>query len=99
MWKHLAWIIGLLMVIAGLWELAQAEPHLPGLVTGLLLVGISGIAGLRVGTDSAKALLQDTIRLNKVIMEQNRQLVDLNTRYMKSELSGASDFSRPQSKS
>lgn len=87
------------MVIAGLWELAQAERHLPSLITGLLLVGISIIAGLRIGTDSAKTLLQDTIRLNKVIMEQNRQLIDLNTRYMKSELSGTPDFSRPQPKS
>ena len=84
------------MVIAGLWELAQAESHLPGLVTGLLLVGISSLAGLRVGTDSANALVQDTIRLNKVIMEQNQELIELNMRYMKLGLSDPSVSSKPQ---
>jgi len=99
MWKLLAWITGLLTVIAGLWELARAESHLPGLATGVVMVGISGLAGLRIGTDSAKTLLQDTIRLNKIIMEQNQQLIDLNTRYMKLALSDTSDLSKPQPKS
>ena len=87
MWKLVAWIAGLVIVIVGLWELEQTESHLPRLVVGLLLVGIGGVAGLRIGNDSTNALVQDTIRLNKLVMEQNHELIELNMRYMKVGLS------------
>lgn len=96
MWKLPAWISGLVMVIVGLWELEQAGPHLSRLVTGLLLVGISSLAGLRIGYDSANTLVQDTIRLNKVIMEQNQELIELNIRYMKLRSSDPPVSSKPQ---
>ena len=86
---------GLAVVIVGLSELGQAEPHVPRLVTGLLLVGIGGLAGLRRGSDSANTLVQDTIRLNKVVMEQNQELIELNMRYMKLEFSDPPVSSKP----
>ena len=96
MWKLLASITGLVMVIVGLWELGLAEPHLPRLVTGLLLFGIGGLAGLRTGSDSANALVQDTIRLNKVVMEQNQELIELNMKYRKLAFSEPPVSSEPQ---
>ena len=99
MWKLLAWIAWLVIVIGGLWELGQAEPHLPRLVTGLLLVGIGVVAGLRIGSDSANALIQDTIRVNKVVMEQNQELIELNMQHMKSEFSEPPETSEPQKNS
>ncbi len=84
MGKILVWTIWLAMVIAGLWELGQGEPHLPLPVTGLLLVGITGLAGLRIGTDYATTFVRDTIRTNKFLTQQNQELIDLNRHYMKS---------------
>ena len=96
MWKLLAWISWLVIVIVGLWELEQAEPHLPRLVTGLLLVGISGLAGLRIGTDYDTAFVRDAIHTNKILMEQNHELIDLNQRYMKSQSSKTLESSEAQ---
>jgi hypothetical protein len=74
--------IGLVLTIATLaillWQLATAHPVLPPLVSGILLVIVSLLAGIRIGTESIFAYAQDLRRINKVLAEQNRELEELN---------------------
>jgi len=80
-WKMLK-LVGWLATAATLafliWQTAATDPLWPRTVSGLLLVVISILAGLRIGTDSAAAYTKDLQRLNKVLAEQNRNLEDAN---------------------
>ena len=66
-----------------LWQIASAEPLWTPAVSGLLLVVIGVLAGLRIGADSAAAYTKDVHRLNKLLADQNRELQDANAILLK----------------
>lgn len=74
--------LGWTVVIAGLaffvWQAASPEPVWPPAVSALLLVVVSLLAGLRISAESARAYMTDLQRLNKVLVEQNRELEEAN---------------------
>ena len=78
LWKAIwpAAVAGLLA--AGLWLLLTPTPALPPALLGLLLFVLGGVAGLRAGAESSNCLLQDMLRLNKLLAEQNSALVEQN---------------------
>jgi hypothetical protein len=73
-----AWITTTAVLAFLLWQAAMAEPFLPRAVSGVLLVVISILAGLRISADSANAYMQDLERVNKMLADQNRELEDAN---------------------
>jgi hypothetical protein len=81
--SRIGWIstIGLLAFL--LWQIAAAQPLWPPAVSGLLLVIISVLVGLRVSADSAAGYMKDVHRLNKVLAEQNAELQDANAILLK----------------
>jgi hypothetical protein len=60
------------------WQISVDNPILPRLASVFLLALISGLAGLRLGADSAAAYIRDLTRLNKTIVAQNRELEEMN---------------------
>jgi hypothetical protein len=66
-----------------LWQVVAAEPFWPPAVSGLLLIIISVLAGLRMGADSAATYTSDVHRLNKVLAQQNSELQEANAMLLK----------------
>jgi hypothetical protein len=78
MLKLVGWMATIAILAVLLWQISATEPLWPRAASGLLLVVISVLAGLRIGADSAGAYIQDVHRRNKVLAEQNCQLQDAN---------------------
>ena len=83
MTKVLGWSATILVVSVLAWQIAAEAPILPRLIAALLLVFISGLAGIRIGTDGAAAYIDDVQRLNKVLAEQHRELEEVNALLLK----------------
>jgi hypothetical protein len=66
-----------------LWQITSTEPFWPRMACGLMLIGISLLAGIRIGAGSAAAYIMDVHRLNRVLSEQNRDLRDANHHLLK----------------
>jgi len=81
--KLLGWIATILVVCLLAWQTTVDAPFLPRAVSASLLVAISGLAGLRIGADSATAYIRDVQRLNKVLAGQNQELEELNAILLK----------------
>jgi hypothetical protein len=60
------------------WQLSVTAPLLPDAANGLILFGIGIAAGLRLGYESARTFIEDAVRMNKVIVEMNTALTELN---------------------
>jgi hypothetical protein len=56
------------------------------LVSGLILIIVSGLAGLRIGTETAGRFVNDLITLNKQLGEQNQDLAEMNHMLLKQVL-------------
>jgi hypothetical protein len=67
----------------GAWQLLTSAPFVPPILAGgwLLLVGL--VAGLRIGTLSVVRLIDDMVRLNQTVGEQNRDLCELNLQLLR----------------
>jgi len=61
-----------------LWQVASPVPFWPRLVSAILIAIICVLVGLRLGADSASAYTKDLQRLNKVLVDQNRELEEAN---------------------
>jgi hypothetical protein len=88
----IGWIATTGMLAFLLWQLTVAAPLWPPALSGLLLIVIGVLAGLRIGADSAAAYMRDVQRLNKILAEQNRELQEANAILLKqlsSESAGA----------
>lgn len=83
MTKFLGWMATILVVCVLIWQTTVDVPLLPKSVSGVLLVAISGLAGLRIGANSAATYIRDVHRLNKVLAEQQRDLEGLNASLLK----------------
>lgn len=77
--KVLGWILTTTILVLLIWQTTvAADPLLPRAISGLLLVIISVLAGLRIGADSAAAYTKDLQRHNKVLADQNQELQGAN---------------------
>lgn len=78
MFKVVGW--GLTIVAVGFltWQLISSTPMLPSVVSAVLLVFVSVVAGMRVGVQGATAYIHDVHRLNKVLADQQHELEELN---------------------
>jgi hypothetical protein len=83
MTKVLGWSATILVVSLLAWQIAAEAPILPRPVMALLLVLISGLAGIRLGTGGAAAYIDDVQRLNRVLAEQHRELEEVNAFLLK----------------
>ena len=81
--SRIGWIATTGLVALLLWQTAAAEPLWPSAVSGLLLIVIGVLAGLRLGADSAASYMKDVQRLNKVLDEQNAELQESNAILLK----------------
>lgn len=79
--------LGLLSLIAAaiavFWQSSFEDPFLSSQLSGVLLLFVGLLAGLRIGTDSATRFTKDLTRLNKVVVEQNRELLELNQLFVR----------------
>ena len=66
-----------------LWQVASAAPFWPPVISAILIAAICVLVGLRLGADSAFAYTQDLQRLNKVLVDQNRELEEANRLLLK----------------
>lgn len=89
MWKVVAWLAFAVAVSVGLWQLTQDKPFLPHTATGLLLVAAALVVGIRIGYEAASRFVQDGIRMSNVVVEQNKDLTELNSQLLKWMLSGS----------
>ena len=78
MLKHVGWTATTAIIAILIWQSAATDPVWPRTISGLLLVVIRVLAGLRLGADSAANYMADVQRVNKVLGDQNRELQDAN---------------------
>ncbi len=81
--SRVGWIATTGLVAFLLWQIAAVGPLWPPAISGLLLVLVGILAGLRIGADSAAAYTRDVHRLNKLLADQNRDLQDANAILLK----------------
>lgn len=72
------WLLFAALTIFACVELLRADPWLPPVCSGigLLLIGI--LAGLRWGSDAAAQLISDLSRTNSYLAQQNDELSEVN---------------------
>jgi hypothetical protein len=87
--NRIGWIATMSLMAFLLWQLASTAPLWPPTASGLLLIVVSLLAGLRIGADSAAAYTTDVHRLNKLLADQNRELQDANAILLKQVSSNA----------
>jgi hypothetical protein len=80
---RLGWIATTGLLVFLIWQLAISEPLLPPTISGLFLIVVSVLAGLRIGADSAAEYMSDVHRLNKLLAEQNNELQEANAILLK----------------
>ena len=90
MWKFAGWTATVAALGLLVWQASTTDPLWPRLVSDLLLVTISVLAGLRIGADSAAAYTTDLHRLNKVLADQNDELEEANAICLKQVASESS---------
>lgn len=78
MFKLIGWVATIAVLAFLMWQALAAQPLWPPTISVLLLVAVSVLAGLRLGADSAAAYTRDLHRLNKVLVDQNRELEQAN---------------------
>jgi hypothetical protein len=83
MLKVLSWTATIAVLAFLIWQTAAADPMWPPAVSAFVLVLVSVLAGLRLGADSAFTYTKDLQRVNKVIVEQNRELAEANATLLK----------------
>jgi hypothetical protein len=83
MLRLFGWATAAAFVAIVFWQTTAAHPLLPRPVCGAALALISGLAGLRIGADSAARYTADLVRLNKTIIDQNRALEEMNAMLLK----------------
>lgn len=76
--RQVGWIMTTALLALLLWQTVVGDPALPRAVSGLLLVIVSTLAGIRIGTESSAGYIKDLQRLNKVVADQHRQLEEMN---------------------
>jgi hypothetical protein len=81
--KLLGWTATILVLWLLVWQTAVDEPLWPRTLSGLLMVLISGMAGLRMGSDGSAAYIQDLQRTNKVLADQQRELEEMNANLLR----------------
>jgi hypothetical protein len=87
--SRIGWIMNTGLLALLLWQVAAAQPLWPAAVSGLLLIIVGVLTGLRIGSDSAAAYMNDVHRLNKVLAEQNSELQEANAILLKQLSSGS----------
>lgn len=81
--KVCGWAVTILAASLLAWQILGDATIWPKSISVLLLVLISGLAGLRIGSLGAMAYINDVHRLNKVLAEQHRGLEDVNAMLLK----------------
>jgi hypothetical protein len=64
-----------------LWQFRSAEP-VAAYVAGGMLVLLNVAVGLRIGQSAAAAYLEEVVRRNRLLAEQNADLTDCNRRLL-----------------
>lgn len=81
--SRIGWIATTVLLAFLLWQVAAVQPLWSPAVSGLLLISVSVLAGLRIGADSLAAYTNDVHRRNKLLADQNRELQDSNATLLK----------------
>ena len=81
--KVLGWTSTILVAGFLVWQLAVGDPIFPRILSAVLLVIISCLAGIRIGTVGAVSYITDVQRLNKILAEQHQELEELNATLLK----------------
>jgi hypothetical protein len=81
--KALGWTSTILVAGFLVWQVTVNDPVWPNVISAVLLVLISGLAGIRIGATGAAAYIRDVHRLNKVLAEQHQELEELNATLLK----------------
>ena len=66
-----------------LWQVAATAPMLPRMVSAVLVAAMCLLLGLRLGAKSSSAYTTELQRLNKVLVDQNRELEEANRLLLK----------------
>lgn len=82
--------------IGVLWQSQGSPPMMGPFASGLLLLILGGLLGLRLATDSATRFVGDLARLNAYLAEKNRDLAALNHRLLKELLRPGDERSDPR---
>jgi hypothetical protein len=82
MTKLVGWATASALMAWLLWQTTASEPLLPHVASGLLLLVVGVLAGLRIAADSAAAYIRDLQRLNKLLADQQRELEEANWRLL-----------------
>lgn len=77
------WIVTAIVLGLLLWQIASSHPFIPPFMSGLLLLFVGLLTGMRLAADSASPYIQDMHRLNKTLADQNRELDEANYRLLK----------------
>ena len=75
--------IAILLIGLAFWQLSTDHPFAPPWLAATLLLLISGLTGVRVGTDHATRYVEDLERTNRYLADENDQLKELNLNYLK----------------
>jgi hypothetical protein len=85
-WRFIGLVVVTVVGALASWQLIAGDPWLPPIATGLVLLIFGLVAGIRVGYESARKFVEDATRTNKLLAEQNRDLVELNQRLLREML-------------
>ena len=76
--KIIGWTATILVIGTLAWLATTAEVAWLRAFSGLLLAAVGLLIGLRIGTRSASAYIQDLQRLNKTLCDQQKELESAN---------------------
>lgn len=79
----LSWLVFTAISATVIWQLIASEPFLPYWVSGLTLLAVGVIAGIRMGYFAATGYVKDLVRTNRFLGEQNQQLTEANLEMLK----------------
>lgn len=82
MWKPLVWLIYSFPAIFAIWQLFQNTPFIPPLVSGLFLMFVGLLVGLRISANSADRYMRDLQRKNRFLADLTRDLATRNHEFM-----------------
>jgi hypothetical protein len=77
------WLATVAALAVLVWQTAVEQPAWLRLLCGVLLLVVSILTGIRIGTDFASAYIKDLQRVNKALADQNQELQEANAMLLK----------------
>jgi hypothetical protein len=77
------WLATVAALTLLVWQITVEQPAWLRLLCGVLLLLVSILTGMRIGTDFASGYIKDLQRVNKVLADQNQELQEANAMLLK----------------